>query len=322
MGEALIDLFPVELAVGPLASVERFVRLPGGAPANVAAALARQSIQVSLLSCVGRDAFGDFLVERLAGEGVDIAGVERSEARTGIAFVSWTSPGEREFLFYRHQTADTRIDRELVERHAQQLASAAALHLSGDRLAVEPSASALRRALELARAGGAAISFDLNLRFHLWPSRDDAVRAARELLPHCHLVKSDLEEGSAVTGQEHPRDVAAELCRMGAAFSAVTLGGEGAVYCCAAGAGAVTAPAVEVVDSTGAGDGFAATLLAGLVASSEDAEDRFAPSRARAEQLVARACWAGSRICTAVGATTALPRGSEIDRAVPMPPSR
>ena len=106
LGELLIDFVPTVSGVS-LIEAPAFKKAPGGAPANVAAGLAKLGHSSAFLGKVGEDAFGQFLVKTLEDVGVNTRGLVFSqEARTALAFVSLREDGEREFMFYRHPSAD------------------------------------------------------------------------------------------------------------------------------------------------------------------------------------------------------------------------
>ncbi len=106
LGELLIDFVPTVSGV-TLIEAPAFKKAPGGAPANVAAGLAKLGVSCAFLGKVGEDAFGQFLKGTLEDVGVDTSGLIFSkEARTALAFVSLRADGEREFMFYRHPSAD------------------------------------------------------------------------------------------------------------------------------------------------------------------------------------------------------------------------
>ncbi|MGB3888874.1 MAG: PfkB family carbohydrate kinase, partial [Priestia megaterium] len=106
IGEALIDMIPAQKGL-QLKEVESFTRVPGGAPANVAAVVATYGNESALITKVGEDAFGDFLVDTLREVGVGTDMVYRTEeANTALAFVSLREDGERDFSFYRNPSAD------------------------------------------------------------------------------------------------------------------------------------------------------------------------------------------------------------------------
>src|ERR687896_2678513 len=126
IGELLIDFVPT-ITPTTLVSAPAFKKAPGGAPANVAVGLARLGVQSAFMGKVGDDPFGHFLVETLAGSGVDTEAVRfSSEARTALAFVSLRADGDREFMFYRHPSADMLFTPEEVDTAA--LGAAQALH--------------------------------------------------------------------------------------------------------------------------------------------------------------------------------------------------
>ena len=109
LGELLIDLVALQKGKS-LAEASGFVKAAGGAPANVAVGLARLSVETALISKVGKDEFGYFLRETLRKNHVNVDAV-RQEARypTGLAFVSLSGRGERDFLFYRNPCADAML---------------------------------------------------------------------------------------------------------------------------------------------------------------------------------------------------------------------
>src|SRR5262245_65759877 len=148
-GEVIVDFFP-EVRGTLLRDVERFGRHVGGAPANVAVGLARLGVRAGLMTLVGADEFGAFLVAALEAEGVDTAGVgTHRTARTGITFVAVGPRGERSFLFYRHPSAD-----QLVAEHdvdGALVAKARVLHYGSSTLPRAPARARTRKAPARAR---------------------------------------------------------------------------------------------------------------------------------------------------------------------------
>jgi fructokinase len=106
LGELLIDFVPTVTGTS-LIEAPAFKKAPGGAPANVAVGLARLGTPAAFMGKVGDDPFGHFLAQILADAGVDVGPLRFSDAaRTALAFVSLHADGEREFMFYRHPSAD------------------------------------------------------------------------------------------------------------------------------------------------------------------------------------------------------------------------
>lgn len=315
-GEALVDMFP-EKPLLPLEEADRFVRFLGGAPANVAVGLARQGVQAALFTLVGNDAFGRFLVRALGDEGVitDAIGQHKS-ARTGVTFVSLGGVSGRRFLFYRHPSADMMISPAHVEAQPQHLRRGRIFHFGSSTLASEPARSATLRAIEMAvkQRPYKLLSCDVNLRQHLWPEVKDAPPLLRKLLADCDIVKLTPDELPLLFGTERPEEAAQRLRQKGVAVVVVTLGASGCYLDCPAGQSYFAAESAKVVDPTGAGDAFMAGLLSGVLGhlggyGTDDLRERLRTlNLAQYKRLVQQANHLGALACTAVGATTAVPR--------------
>jgi len=247
-GEVLWDVYET----GP----DTFRREPGGAPANLAVALARLGMRAAIVGAVSNDAFGDALAARLRAAGVDVSSIVRLPNRTGLAFVRRDARGEPSFLFYRHETADMMLAPKHVCASTLEGARFAALGTS--TMVREPLASATRQFLALAAREGAAVALDLNVRAHLWKSPRAMRAAVAELASRAALVKGSRADLAALGGQAFVRRHAR------AATWIVT---DGAGVARATGAhGTVEVPALRAkcVDATGAGDAFFAGVLAVL----------------------------------------------------------
>ena len=314
-GEALVDMFPEQPGT-PLEEAERFVRHLGGAPTNLAVGLARQGVKTALCSMVGNDAFGRFVHRALQDEGVDVDTVlPHKTARTGVTFVA-TAGTARSFLFYRHPSADMLITPQHVDEKPQHVRRGRIFHFGSSTLSREPCRSATLRALELAKQPrtGKLVSCDVNLRQHLWSEIKEAPPLLRKLLADCDIVKLVPEELPILFGTERVEEAAAKVRQLGATIVVVTLGESGCYLDCPSGQSYFAAEPVRVVDTTGAGDAFCAGLLAGLLSQlggpgPDDLRQRLrALSAAQVKRAVQRGNHLGALCCTAVGATTALPR--------------
>jgi fructokinase len=262
-GELLIDFVAAESGV-TLAEAPAFVKAAGGAPANVAVGVARLGYRAGFMGQVGDDDFGHFLADTLAGAGVDVGGVRFSqEARTALAFVSLRGDGERSFMFYRHPSADMLWRPADVD--AAYAATGRIFHFGSISLIGEPSRSATFAALSHARAAGALISYDPNLRLPLWSSAEAARAGMLDGLAHADLVKVSEEELAFLTGESDIAAGARALWRDRLRLLAVTRGAAGCAYFTAESRGELPGFQVEPLDTTGAGDGFVAGLLAGLL---------------------------------------------------------
>ncbi len=309
LGELLIDLFPAEVG-RRLTEVSAFHPKPGGAPGNVAVAARRLGLTSAFIGKVGDDAFGRFLIDTLAATGVATDAIRiDDEARTTLAFIALPDPHHAEFVFYRNPGADTRLRPDELDEAL--LRRARALHVGSLSLAVEPSRAATLRAVEIARAAGALVSFDVNYRPSLWPGPDAAVNAIRELLPRADVIKVNEEELRLLTGSDDLDAGGAALLAAGPSLVVVTLGARGSAYRSAAAASFVPAFAVPTVDAIGCGDAFMAGVLVGLLGGAGGAW----PQRlddAHLRPILRYANAVGALTATRAGALPALPTAAEV----------
>jgi len=162
IGEILIDFIPRQKGIA-LKDVASFTRVPGGAPANVAAAVAKFGGAASLITKLGEDAFGDFLLEQMTEFGVRTDKIVRTkEANTGLAFVSLRENGERDFSFYRSPSADLLLKESEID--ADWFQQGDFLHFCSVDLVESPIKYAHLKAIGASKARGGILSFDPNVR--------------------------------------------------------------------------------------------------------------------------------------------------------------
>ncbi len=258
-GELLIDFVALESGV-TVGDASGFQKAPGGAPANVAVAVARLGYPSAFLGQVGDDPFGHYLAGVLQADRVNVQGLKFSpQARTALAFVSLAEGGERSFVFYRHPSADMlmtpgEVDLSIID--AQKI-----FHFGSITLIGEPSRSATLAAVTHAQQNGLLISYDPNLRLALWPDADSARAGMLGGLDYAHIVKVSDEEVEFLTGGQ---DVS-PLWRDQMQIIVVTHGPKGATVYTRGSNYHMPGFSVVPVDTTGAGDGFVAGLLVGLL---------------------------------------------------------
>ena len=265
-GEALVLL--AAQTPGALEEVDRFRRFSAGAELNVAVGLARLGLRVGYMSRIGGDAFGRFLCAVMEREGLSREFVAIDPARsTGFMLKSLAGGGADPVIdYYRRGSAASAMDATDLARLAPT--GARHLHLTG----ILPALSAGCRELAFvlattARAQGRRVSFDPNLRPRLWASRDEMAGAVNELAALADLVLPGLAEGRLLTGREHAEDIAEFYLDLGADAVAVKLGADGA-WCADRSGLRVHVPGVQaehVVDTVGAGDGFAVGIISALL---------------------------------------------------------
>jgi fructokinase len=310
-GEALIDF----LAQPPLsASAPRqFAAFAGGAPANVAVAVARLGGAARFVGMLGEDLFGEMLAGEFTRAGVDIGCAPRTAAaRTALAFVALDAHGERSFSFYRPPAADLMF-RE-THLSAPCFANAAVWHVCSNSLTEEPIAAATLAGMRRARAAGALVSMDLNLRPSLWAAGTDPTPRLWAALGEADLVKLAASElgflASACGGSD------AVLERLFAARTRCVLVTDGAApvrWCTPLAHGTVATFTVAVLDSTAAGDAFVGGWLKSLVDAGVERSNLAAWLHGPALQASVRfAAACGALATTRLGAFAAMPQAHEV----------
>lgn len=258
IGELLVDFVPGEPGV-TLAGAETFYKAAGGAPANVAAVVARLGGRSAFIGRVGDDPFGLWLRDTLQATGVDTRAVRLDpEAPTTLAFVSLAADADRDFAFYRNGTADTRLDNGDLDDGL--LHEAAFLHFCSVSLSHEPARATTLEAARVASAAGALVSFDVNWRQPLWDDEQLARRIIRGAIDRSDILKLSTSELEFVTGSSEP-GAAAELMTGRLRFIVLSRGADGVQLITQDSITGIPAFEVRPVDTTGAGDALAGALL-------------------------------------------------------------
>lgn len=301
VGEALVDL--VDPNAAHLSSATRFIRAPGGTPANTACAVARLGGRSALLGAVGTDALGAMLRHTLRSFGVDLTGLRMLDRRTSLALAA-TGGDVPDFVFYRDADAALTPD----DIPADLVASARFVHVSSMALLAEPARSATLRAVELARRHGRSVSLDPNIRLSSWPSAAAARAALEPVIALADVVKVNADEARILTGGEEA-ETAIQSLGHSHALVIVTLGSHGCIWRRGNNSGRVAGFPVDVVETTGAGDAFAGALLYQLSRQEHDLAEIPVPAL---EDSLRFACAAAAITCTAPGAMTALPTCKQV----------
>ncbi|GMN59473.1 hypothetical protein TIFTF001_028558 [Ficus carica] len=305
-GEMLIDFVPTVSGVS-LAEAPGFLKAPGGAPANVAIAVARLGGNAAFVGKLGDDEFGHMLAGILKENGVSAAGINFDQgARTALAFVTLRADGEREFMFYRNPSADMLLRPD--ELNLELIKSAKVFHYGSISLIVEPCRSAHIKAMEAAKEAGALLSYDPNLRLPLWPSAEEAREQILSIWDKAEVIKVSDVELEFLTGSNKIDDeTALSLWHDNLKLLLVTLGEHGCKYYTKDFRGSVDAFHVNTVDTTGAGDSFVGALLAKIVDDQSIIQDE---QRLRAVLTFSNA--SGAITTTKKGAIPALPTETDV----------
>jgi len=266
IGEAMAMF--VATKTGELSAVDHFIKRVAGAELNVATGLARLGLKVSWVSRVGNDSFGQFVLDTLKKEGIETAGVTLDDRYpTGFQLKSKVTDGTDPIVeYFRKGSAASHLSVE--DFNPIRFTAARHLHLSGVAAALSASSYALLdHAAGAMKAAGKTISFDPNLRPVLWKSEAEMVEKLNHLAFQADWVLPGVKEGQILTGEKTPEGIADFYLNRGVKAVILKTGADGAWFKTADGEqGAVAAVKVEnVVDTVGAGDGFAVGVVSALL---------------------------------------------------------
>jgi fructokinase len=307
LGELLIDFTPY--GVSQEGNI-LFERNPGGAPANVAVALAKLKNKAAFLGMVGKDEFGTFLKKVLEDNGVNTEGLKfNNEVNTTLAFVHLKSNGDRNFSFYRNPGADMMLKTEDIDFDI--IKNSKVFHFGSLSLTDEPSRGAALAAVKYAKENGAVISYDPNLRPPLWKSLELAKEMITLGLGFADILKVSEEEMEFITDIKDLKEGTDIFFRKGISLIFVTLGEKGCFYRYKGGFGLVEAFKVNAIDTTGAGDAFLGAVLHKIIDKSlnEIADMK----KEEMEEVIKFANKVGALVTTKKGAIPAMPTIEEIN---------
>lgn len=289
--------------VGDLASARSFTRRIAGADSNVAIGLTRLGFDVRWVSRVGKDTLGRFIIDQLESEGLNCDLVRCDDGHaTGMQFKERRDDGQDPATeYFRRQSAASFLEPDDIP--AQTWSGIDHLHCTGIPPALSPSCRALTHtAMEAARANGCSLSFDPNLRPALWPSREHMIAEINALAAKADWVLPGLAEGRILTGRTTPEDIAAFYLDRGAQEVVIKLGTDGAYWQSASARHTAPAhPVAQVVDTVGAGDGFAVGYISGRL------------EKLAIEQVLDRANAIGARVVQTSGDSEGLPHRDFVD---------
>ena len=263
LGRIGYDLYAVEQNQR-LADVKHFSRHLGGSSANIAVGLARLGLGVGIVSSVGKDALADFLIEFLRNEGIDTRFVRLVEGyNTSLCLTEVSPPNHFPQVFYRRDPADVQL--QLGGPELAYIQKASLFVTNGTSLSASPAREATMSALKAARAAGLRTAFDVDYRASSWQSPAEAGIQARKALPWVDVLVGNEDELSLLGGTSDARTQAQIGLDAGVSLVIRKRGSDGVeAY---SREGCVFAPkcTIQVLSTIGAGDGFAAGFLYGLV---------------------------------------------------------
>ncbi|MEG1631951.1 MAG: sugar kinase [Hydrogenoanaerobacterium sp.] len=251
---------------GPLDSVTEYSLAVAGAEFNVAVGLARLEHHVTYLTKLGSDPFGKLIVNTLSQNKISSEFVRYSDERsTGFMLKGSVSKGDPEIFYFRKNSAASTLSKGDID--AVDFGSYSFLHLTGILPALTPSTrEAAFYLVEKAHKNGLTVSFDPNLRPQLWSSREDMIKVVNELAAKADIVFPGEAEGEILCGSRNPDIISDFYLKLGAKAVVTKLGSSGAYAATATERCMVNGFTVKkVIDTVGAGDGFAAGTISALM---------------------------------------------------------
>ncbi|RCK59844.1 5-dehydro-2-deoxygluconokinase [Microbacterium sorbitolivorans] len=302
LGRLGVDLYPLQDGVG-LEDVSTFGKYLGGSAANVTVAAARHGHSAGLVSRVGNDPFGRYLLRELERLGVSTGGVATDPTlKTPITFCEIFPPDDFPLYFYREPKApDMNIDAAQLDLDAVRGADLLWLTVTG--LSQDPSRSAHHVALE-ARARRAHTVLDLDYRPMFWESAEAASAQVAPILEQVTVVVGNREECEVAVGETDPHRAADALLERGVELAIVKQGPKGVLAKTRDEEIEVAPIEVDVVNGLGAGDAFGGALCHGIL------------SGWGIERTISFANAAGAIVASRRECSTAMPTSVEVDRAL------
>ncbi len=250
---------------GPLRYVHNFTKSIGGAESNVAIALARLGHEVGWFSRLGDDEFGKYIKSVIRGEGVDVSRVAVDKERsTGLLFKERFMHTDPKIYYYRKSSASSCLSSEDLDY--DYIKQAKVLHITGITLALSRSArESVYKAIEIAKKEKVLISFDPNIRLKLW-NIEEAKPILLDVAKRVDIIFPGISEAELLLGLEEPEEIAKEFLNMGCSIIAIKLGKKGCYIADKESGQFCEGYVIEKFEDTvGAGDGFAAGFLSGIL---------------------------------------------------------
>lgn len=307
VGELLID-FVAEQQGSNLSKAKKFTKKAGGAPANVACAIARLGGKSVFVGCVGEDPFGQFLKSILVDLNVDTTFLQRAKTFTTLAFVSLAANGERDFVFSRGADKELSYDPVLKKQLSKMM-----VHLgAATSFLGAPLESTYYQYFLDAQKSDSFISFDPNFRRDLWKNKEVVfIKKCIPFIQKAHLCKFSTEEAQLISGKDSLEDACDVLHQLGTKMITVTMGEKGTLLSTPFGKKIIPSVKVSPVDTTGAGDAFMGCLLY-QISTLEDISIIYT-HQSLLENMVSLANKAGAITTTNYGAIASLPSRNQLD---------
>jgi 2-dehydro-3-deoxygluconokinase len=251
---------------GPLETVDHFTKYVSGSEVNFSVGMSRLGHQVAYITKMGQDPFGKYINHFLQDNHIDTRYFTFDDAHTtGFQLKEKVHTGDPEVVSFRKNSAAANM--ELKDLEAISWQGVKHLHVTGIPPALSQSCrDVMYQLIALAREHGVTISFDPNLRPKQWESREKMIEVINDLACRCDLVLPGINEGKILLGSDDPKVIADYYLKAGVKTVIVKLGAKGA-FVKTQQDSFISAPfkVEKVVDTVGAGDGFAVGVVSALM---------------------------------------------------------
>ena len=262
IGEALIDFIANDYNL--VEDVSSFSPKVGGAPCNVCGAVSKVGVNSGIITMLGNDSFGNKIIKYLKENGVSTEYLyQTDEANTALAFVSKKANGDSSYTFYRNPSSDMLLEPDKIKK--LWFRNTYALHFCSVDIGQFPMKYSHLKAIEYAKEEECIISFDPNIRKMLWKNEESLKNAILEFIPLANILKISSDELEFITGETNIEKALPKLFIGNVELILYTMGEAGALGFTKKASARVDGIKVkEVIDTTGAGDGFIGSFLANL----------------------------------------------------------
>ncbi|EOD01535.1 carbohydrate kinase family protein [Caldisalinibacter kiritimatiensis] len=295
VGEILIDMISDEYDDFNNGGFHRYF---GGSPGNIAINVSKLGYKSSIITNVGNDSFGKFLLKKLKENGVNTDGVTLDDSKNTSMVVVSKSKKSPSFIAYRD--ADKNL--KLTDKVKELVKQSKIVHFTSWPISYEPARSTTLEIIDIAKEQGKIISFDPNYRKVLWEKGHDGVKFIEELLSRVDIIKPSEDDAYHIFGEDTPEGYIKRFLDLGVKLVMLTLGKDGVIVSNGKEIIKVPTLATEVVDTTGAGDAFWSGFYAGLLKGKTIKESIMVGSAVSAYKL------------REVGAIADLPNINEIEK--------
>jgi len=258
VGELVIDMISADY--GDDFDCNTYNKSFGGSPSNIAMNVKKLGLKPLVVSAVGHDGFGAYLIHQLQKEGIDTRLVQRVNFSTSMV-VATKSKSTPLPIFYRQ--ADYHL--EYTTRLEEALINSKIVHFSCWPISMQPARHTVERVIETARSNEMLICFDPNYHPMVWKQDGDGINYVKSVIGKVDIVKPSEDDAERLFGKDTYLNQVEKFIELGAKLVIMTLGKDGAIISNGTETMQLNTLATDVVDTTGAGDAFWSGFYAGLL---------------------------------------------------------